>query len=244
MSQQGWHRLSRLAAADDDVAGLVLTGGRGKGLATALSDWDVLLVVADRAVDRWRALECPDLDLTVLGESEFAGYAEPGTAFAWRAYDFAHLSPVIDRRGFGERLSLKGTLHDGRAVAAEHLDAMLNSLYRATKNRRDGDEVAALLDLAEMTGYYLTTLFAIEGRLRPYNKLLRWDLDRAPTTKVDLTVDVLLRLLTRTLHGDVEAAWLLARQLADAGGRAGLTDVLDGWSAHLVAVRPSWPSPA
>jgi hypothetical protein len=92
-----------------------------------------------------------------------------------------------------------------------------------------------------MAGSSLTTLFALEGRLRPCNKLLRWDLDRAPATTVDLSVDRLPRLLTRTPHGDLESAWLLAQRPAEAAERAGLTEVLDGWSAHLVSVRRTWP---
>ena len=45
MSEERWHRLVELASADDDAVGLVLTGGRGKGVASERSDWDGLLVV-------------------------------------------------------------------------------------------------------------------------------------------------------------------------------------------------------
>jgi hypothetical protein len=240
VSQATWDRLSEEASADDQVVGLVLTGGRGKGVATPLSDWDCLLVVADEAMPRWRRFDFGDLDVTLVSEAEFADYAEPGTAFSWRAYDFAHLSPDVDRRGFGALLSSKGSLtaQRGRQIAEEHLGAALNSLYRATKNRRDGNEEATLLDLAEMTGYYLTSLFALDGRLRPYNKLLRWDLERAALVTTELTAELLFPLLTKTLQGDLDAAWLLADRLADGFRRAGVTEVLDSWADHLDPVRP------
>lgn len=240
MSEERWHRLVELASADDDVVGLVLTGGRGKGVASERSDWDGLLVVTDTTVSRWRGFDFGDLDMSVLGESEFADYAEPSSAFSWRRYDFAYLTPVIDRRGFGTLLQQKGQLAPDQAplVAEEHLDAALNSLYRAAKNDRDGDETATLLDLAEMIGYYLTAAFALECRLRPYNKLLRWDLDRAPLGRLLLSPERLLVLVSQTAQGQLGAAWTLADRLADAFRDAGATEVLYSWEDHLVAVRP------
>jgi hypothetical protein len=115
MSQATWDRLAELAAADDHVAGLVLTGGRGKGVATALSDWDGVLVVTDEGMPRWSTYDFEDLDMTVISEADFVDYAEPETAFSWRAYDFAHLHPAVDRRGFSARLETKGRLTEARA---------------------------------------------------------------------------------------------------------------------------------
>lgn len=137
MTEHAWDRLVQRARADEDVVGLVLTGGRGKGVATARSDWDGLLVVADGALPRWSTTDVGELDLTVLGAAEFARYAEPGTAFAWRAYDLAHLQPALDRDGFGAALAAKGRLEKDRArvTAEEHLGA---ALTRSTARRRTG----------------------------------------------------------------------------------------------------------
>jgi hypothetical protein len=245
MSQPTWDRLAELAAADDHVAGLVLTGGRGKGVATALSDWDGVLVVTDEGMPRWSTYDFEDLDMTVISEADFVDYAEPETAFSWRAYDFAHLHPVVDRRGFSARLETKGRLTEARAkqLAEEYFGAALNSLYRAAKNHRDGDETAALLDLCEMGSYYLTAVFALDGRLRPYNKLLRWDLERAPLVRVPLSAERLIALLTDALREtDLAAAWSLAERAARGFRNAGLTEVLDDWEGHLLAVRPGWPT--
>lgn len=244
MSQAKWDRLSELAAADDQVVGLVLTGGRGKGVATAHSDWDGVLVVTEAGMPRWSTCDFEDLDLTVISDSDFVDYAAPETAFSWRGYDFAYLRPVVDRRGFGAQLARKGELTEARArhLAEEYLGAALNSVYRAAKNHRDGDETAALLDLGEMCGYYLTAVFALDGRLRPYNKLLRWDLERAPLVHVSLPGERLIALLTGTLREtDMAAAWSLAERAAEGFRKAGLTEVLDDWEDHLRDVRPSWP---
>lgn len=242
MSQAKWDRLSELAAADDQVLGLVLTGGRGKGVATALSDWDGLLVITEEGMPLWSTYDFEDLDLTVISDSEFVDYAEPETAFSWRGYDFAHLRPVVDRRGFGAQLARKGQLTEGRAerLAEEYLGAALNSLYRAAKSHRDGDETSALLDLGEMGGYYLTAVFALDGRLRPYNKLLRWDLGRAPLVHVSLPGERLIALLTGALREtDLAAAWSLAEHAAGGFRKAGLTEVLDDWEDHLRDIRPT-----
>ena len=68
MSETDWARLCELAAADDQVVGLVLTGGRGKGVATAHSDWDGILVVTQGALARWATFDVGSLDLTVIGD--------------------------------------------------------------------------------------------------------------------------------------------------------------------------------
>jgi hypothetical protein len=247
VSQAKWDQLSELAADDDQVVGLVLTGGRGKGVATALSDWDGLLVVAEEGTHRWSTYDFEDLDLTVISDSDFVDYAEPQTAFSWRGYDFAYLRPVVDRQGFGAQLASKGQLTEARAeqLAEEYLGAALNSLYRAAKSHRDGDKVSALLDLGEMGGYYLTAVFALDGRLRPYNKLLRWDLERAPLVGVSLSGERLIALLASTLREiDLAAAWTLAEHAAGGFRKAGLTEVLDDWEDHLLDIRPSWPNAA
>jgi hypothetical protein len=86
-------------------------------------------------------------------------------------------------------------------------------------------------------------VFALDRRLRPYNKLLRWDLERAPLVRVPLSCDRLSALLTDALREtDLSAAWSLAERAARGFRNAGLTEVLDDWEGHLLAVRPSWPS--
>ena len=42
----------RLAEADPDVLGVLLIGSRAYGVADERSDWDVVLVLADGAVER------------------------------------------------------------------------------------------------------------------------------------------------------------------------------------------------
>jgi hypothetical protein len=60
------------------------------------------------------------------------------------------------------------------------LDAYINQLYRCVKSRRDGVADAALLDEMESPPWLLETVFALHGRLRPYNRYLRWELENFP----------------------------------------------------------------
>ncbi|MEU8817980.1 hypothetical protein [Actinoplanes sp. NPDC048796] len=48
------------------------------------------------------------------------------------------------------------------------------------KSRRDGFAEAALLDQMESLPWMLETVFALHGRLRPYNKYLAWELANFP----------------------------------------------------------------
>lgn len=225
------------------MTGLVLSGGRGKGVATEHSDWDAVLVVTDNAVDEWLSYDFGALDMTVLSDSAFAEYAEPGGPDSWRRYDFAYLDSAVDRRGFGEALRRKGRLTDAlaRDIAERSVDATLNGLYRAAKNDRDGNRVGALLDLAGMPWPYLEAQFAIDGRLHPYNKFLAWELERRPLRHRSIDTAQMLSLLT-TLPSDtgIEAAWELCEVLATACRSAGVTKALDGWEDHLIALRPDW----
>lgn len=236
MTAAAWSRLVAAAEADADVVGLVLTGGRGKAVSTHLSDWDGLLVVADDAVTGWRGAVPTGLDVSVVAESEWTTYAEPGTPYAWRAYDLAHLTASVDHGGFQKALQRKGrrppTLAIGVASAA--VGATLNHLYRAAKSCRDGDLTAARLDLAEMVAAFLEAVFALEGRYRPYNVLLAWEMTQHPLRSVPSGV---LGDLRRMLEGDLEAAWRVEAVLAAACQDAGVTDEVDGWADHLAEVR-------
>jgi hypothetical protein len=236
MTAAAWSRLSAVAAAHPSVVGLVLTGGRGKAVSTHLSDWDGLLVVADDAVARWRSAVPAGLDVSVVPASEWTTYAEPGTPYAWRAYDLAYLNASVDHGGFQKALQRKGRRSPALAleVASDAVGAALNHLYRAAKSSRDGDLGAARLDLAEMVAAFLEAVFALEGRYRPYNVLLAWELTQHPLRSVPSGV---LGDLRRMLEGDLEAAWRVEAVLAAACQDAGVTDELDGWADHLAEVR-------
>lgn len=50
--------------------------------------------------------------------------------------------------------------------------AFINSVYLSIKSHRDGRAAASWLDAMETIPAFLAAVFALEGRLKPYNKYL------------------------------------------------------------------------
>ena len=69
---------------------------------------------------------------------------------------------------------------DGVLIEHDRLDGWVNFAYRALKNDRDGRPLEARLDAAESVPWLLDVVFAIAGRVRPYNKYLPWELRTHP----------------------------------------------------------------
>ena len=208
MSEADWSALVEAAGRDPSVAGLVLTGGRGKGVRTDRSDWDGLLLVADDAVSRWQAALPVALDISLLSTSEFTDYA-------------GRLDMNVARR-----------------IVEESVGAALNHLYRAAKSTRDGDMRSARWDLSEMVPVWLTAMFALESRHRPYNKLLAWELEHHPLRSAETSSDEVLAAIDMVISGDITAAWRLEAWLTAGCRSAEITQSLDGWIGHLAEVRP------
>jgi predicted nucleotidyltransferase len=220
-----------------DVVGVVLFGSRVyEGVATADSDYDVCVIVKAAAVaaGRWRTSRTRELDTIVRSIDEFR---EPGEE--WARYSFTRAQVLIDRLDgeIGRLMAAKGTLgrDEARALAATALDAYLNFAYRAAKNRRDGRPAEARLDAAESVPALLTAVFALHGRIRPYNKHLSWELSRYPLGSARW--DGLVALVGRVLDGDIEAQRYLFAAVEHEARVRGYGDVLNGWGDELALLR-------
>ncbi|GAA1768087.1 nucleotidyltransferase domain-containing protein [Luedemannella helvata] len=216
------------AAADPGVRGVILTGSRARGTQTARSDFDVTVVVAEQARPWRHSTRTGTLDEVVCTVEALAD-----TSVHWRRYSFRGAKVLLDRLsgGIAELVDRQATLTAEEAVplARANLDAYINQLYRCVKSRRDGLADAALLDEQESLPWLLETVFALHGRLRPYNKYLRWELENFPLPdpwSVVLMPDQ-VRLAPLCLFPAVES---LAR-------RRGHADVLDGWGSDIELIR-------
>ena len=81
-------RVVEAAQDDPDVVGLALYGSRGKGFATAESDYDAMVLLRDGvSAERrrnWIEQTDEDIELRVVTQGEFARYAASwGREFAW-----------------------------------------------------------------------------------------------------------------------------------------------------------------
>ena len=243
-AEKEFTELRARAEADGRVLGVVLTGSRAReGMATRHSDYDVLLVTDDgpcgvRPEERRDA----ELDVSVMPIEEFRTHALPGSGTEWNRYAFTHARVLKDTADglVAELVLAKGRLTPAEAsgTATGVLDAFLNSLYRCCKNDRDGDAVAARLDAVESLPFHLTYVFALHGRVRPYNKYLRWELTRHPLGPPEWAHDHLVELLERVLSPEpVGAVRQLLRELEPYARAAGDGPVLDSWGEDLSFMR-------
>src|SRR5690348_13694341 len=179
--------LHALAQSDPNVLAFWLDGSRGKGRATAHSDFDCTMIVRDGCESEYRtrlAGKRGVIDCRVMTLSEFRRHAEWGGPTQYDRYNFARLKVLIDKTGEAQSLiDEKGRVPADcvRGFIDASLDHAINQIYRARKCLRDGDATAARLEAAEAVGPLLDAIFAINGgRLRPYYKYLAWELETHP----------------------------------------------------------------
>ena len=132
-------------AADPDVRGAILTGSHARGMATAHSDYDVIVVV-DASTNAWReTTRTAAIDEIVYTVAELADTSPTSQRYAFRGADV-----LLDRLDGGiadlARSQATPTEREVTAWAAKYLDTYINQAYRALKSRRDGRTVEARLD--------------------------------------------------------------------------------------------------
>jgi predicted nucleotidyltransferase len=232
------------AAHGADLLGLVLSGSAARDCATELSDLDVMVVLTDDAAAGRSTAKSPEVDEIVDSWSELLTIAPFGSQYWWYRWSYAWAPVLLDRTD-GElaaavRRQATLTPEEADAVLIDHdrLDGWLNFAYRALKNDRDGRAVEARLDAAESVPWLLDVVFAMAGRVRPYNKYLPWELREHPLD--GWAADDLLGLVQRTLDGDASAVretFACVRTACTAydavRGHHRTTDMVGGWGAEL-----------
>ena len=230
-----FEELLEVAGSREEIVGLYVFGSRGRDfMVDERSDWDVCVVLADReaceAFDRefpyahGARVEIVSATLAELrgNESEHGRYAA------------AHADVVLDKTGgeltrvVAEQESLPAGSRD--AIVRDALDGYVNQTYRSLR-------YGTLLDAVEAIPHALRTIFALAGRVRPYNKYLEWELRRHPLD--DWNADDLLQLLDRVLTGEPDAQRELFRRIEDPARREGFGDVIDGWEPDVEWLRGS-----
>jgi hypothetical protein len=215
------------ARADDNVVGIVVFGSRGKGaFVTERSDWDVFVVVRERRDDRpfsrGSAVELVEVTLDELRHQP-----------AWQRYSLAWLEPQLDKTGEVAEALRDATRVDPK-TAAEPLDGYVNAYYRSLKNARVGLGLASLLDAQESIPRLVEFVFAVHGRLRPYNKWLAWELEAHPLPSDTLQLGRLERIARTGDLAEQAAQFRGAEALARAKG---LGAVIDGWEPDVALLR-------
>jgi hypothetical protein len=217
------------ASADKNVVGVVLFGSRGKGaFVTERSDWDVFVVVREHRGERpfvhGAQLETVELTLDELRNQP-----------TWNRYSLTWLEPQLDKTG-EVAAALRDAVRVDPATAGEPLDGYVNLYYRSAKNARVGLELASLLDAQESVGWFLEFVFAVHGRVRPFNKWLAWELENHPLPWNDLGR---LERIART--GELADQRALFREAESLARSHELGSVIDSWEPDVALLRGDEP---
>jgi len=221
------------------IVGVVVTGSRGRdALVHEGSDWDLRIVVRRGEEAFAESLHTPhgsevEVAASTLGDLR----ASP----EWDRYSYAHVQVPVDKLDGGLRrvVEAKGVLGAGEAeqLSRESLGVYTNSLYRSLRNSELRLDLAARLDAADSVSALLTALFALERRVRPFNKYLRWELETHPLR--DWDSDELSRLLDAATAGSAASQRALFRRVEPRVRAHGFGDVVDDWEPHAAFLRDS-----
>ena len=233
MTGLSFEELLEVARAREEIVGLYVFGSRGRDfMVDERSDWDVCVVLADREARESFDREFPYAHGARV-EIVSATLAElRGNESEHGRYAAAHADVVLDKtdgeltRVVAEQESLPAGSRD--TIVREALDGYVNQTYRSLR-------YGTRLDAVEAISHALRTIFALAGRVRPYNKYLDWELRHHPLG--DWAPDELLPLLDRVLTGEPEAQHELFRRIEDPARREGFGDVIDSWEPDVEWLR-------
>ena len=229
MTGPSFEELVEVARSREEILGLYVFGSRGRNfMVDERSDWDVCVVLNGPAARDAFAREFPSVhgDLVEIITATLEGIRDISSEHA--RYASAHADVVLDKTGgeltrvVAELESLPSGSRD--SIVREALDDYVNQTYRSLR-------YGTRLDAVEAIAPALRTIFALEDRVRPYNKYLEWELRHHPLE--GWTADELLALVDRVLTGEPAAQHELFNRIEPQARRAGFGDVIDGWEPDV-----------
>jgi hypothetical protein len=212
-----YEALLAAAGGDANVLGVVLSGSRVvTEFVTPHSDFDVYVVQREEHAADYPFVRGSGLETVTVSLEGFERHARFGTPTWWNRPSFLFARLELDRTPDGDvarLLERKRRLDDVEAaeLIGSVADDYIKMLYRSLKNFRDGRSLAGRLDAADTISPLLHVAFALEGRVRPFNKWLEYALAIEPLALPDLLARVRLVLDTgdpavqRSLFRDVES---------------------------------------
>jgi hypothetical protein len=225
-----------------DVLGLFLGGSRGKSdeFLTKDSDMDVYVILSDNTTDelkeKLKVYGDSWFEIRVLTLSEFTRYAEFGSDKDWDRYNFSHNKAIVDKTGEIQKLmDEKGTLPENirGELIEESIDAYLNQVYRSAKYWRDGKNLSAYIDATESLPFLMTALYALESRLKPYNKYFEWELKNHPLKLLPWKVDEFISDYKHILEtGDIKTQQKIFKEVKKLFINQGFGDIFEEWKEY------------
>ena len=237
--QEKYEAILSESANNPDVLGIFLGGSRGKDekFVTENSDMDVYVIIADKVsgelVKKFENYNSDDFEIWVYTLSQFSDYAAWGSAREWDRYNFTHNKAVIDKTGdIQKMLDEKGELPQDvqKEVVVNALDDYVNQVYRSAKYYRDGHNLAGYLDASESLPSLMTALYALEGRVRPYNKYFEWELKNYPLQFLPWVAKEFVADYRHILEtGDLKTQGKIFRKVKKLFSEQGFGSVFEEW---------------
>jgi hypothetical protein len=210
------------------------------------SDWDVQLVARDGAVAdcarRFATTRGGPVEVFVCTLAELEETGAVGSPSEWDRYSYARAEVVIDKAAGEIRriVEAKAVLapEEARELADRALDTYVNSFYRSAKSATRGLPLEARLDAVESLSPLLTALFALHGRVRPFNGQLGWELETEPLGDERWAAGRLLpRLASIAATADPAEQQALFRDVEELARERGHDAVVDAWEPDVAFLR-------
>lgn len=239
--EERYEQLVAMAKGDKGVTGFILAGGRGKGMTTENSDYDILIITDDAispsARIKYQGYGGDKLDISVLGTRELSIHGVWGSDTMWARYGFAHIKALIDADGSLQRwIDEQETIPESALedTTKQALDSYLNYTHRSLKNARDRRGPAAHMAACDAVPQLITFLFAAEARVRPYNEYIEWELGKHPLKNLAMDAATFNKKIGAILASGDEATqkeFLAIVRTIAAKSRIG-AQVLKSWDGY------------
>lgn len=226
------------ASSDERIIGIMLSGGRGKGIFSSNSDYDVILITTDEGFESVKKeyIKTEYIDSLPHAISDFKEYAKMGTRTQYDKYTFTHNNALVDKTGELKKLiQEKGSFSpdEAKKIAREALGGYLNSLHRYFKSIRNGKLFAAHLHAIDTIPRMITFLFAIEDRVRPFNDFLEFELENYPLKKLPITsFDFISKIQSIAKNADIDTQKELLEIIRKLSIENGHGDRIKDWERH------------
>jgi hypothetical protein len=225
-----------------DILGLFLGGSRGKSndFITKESDMDIYVILSDSASSELKgkleAYRSSWFEIRILTLSEFKKYAEFGSDKDWDRYNFSHNKAIIDKTEEIQKLmDEKGILPENarEKLIKDSIDAYLNQVYRSAKYWRDDRKLSAYIEATESLPFLMTALYALENRLKPYNKYFEWELKNHPLELFPWPVDEFIYDYKHILEtGDIKTQKKFLKEVKKLFISQGFSDIFTEWKDY------------
>lgn len=240
--EKKYQEVLKESTENENIIGLFLGGSRGKSneFITKNSDMDVYVILSDSSPkevrEKMESYLSDWFEIRVLSLTELKNHANWGSSHEWDRYNFTHNKPVIDKTGeLTKIMEEKGTLPESAklAVIKDSLDAYINEVYRSAKYFRDGKDMTGYLDAVESLPFLMTALYALEGRLKPYNKYFEWELKNHPLKFLPFNVEEFITDyfdISRT--GNFEKQTKIFKAMKNLFIEQGYKNIFDEWKIY------------